>query len=103
MFIHLGYSRSSTTRNKTGYCKVALYENADGPSHAARQETGTSRWLSKLGQGHDIAHYTAEDLEGTAYGRVIRAFERPLIATPVVEIPLRYATGGKVEIVTLDI
>ena len=102
MFELLGYLRSATTDAEPGYSKAVLYENKDGPSHAARQEIDTERWLSKLGRAHDIVHHTAEDLEGPSYGEIIRVFRRPVDVALVIEVRLRYAIGGKTEMARLS-
>ena len=102
MFALIGYVPSTTTDAETGYSKVALYVNQVGPQHAARQEMGTSFWLSKLGDAHDIAHDTPEDLEGPFYGHVVRTFKRPLNVASAIEIELQYAIGGRREMTRLQ-
>ena len=101
MFAWLGYLPSATTDLEVGYSKVALYENDDGPSHAARQEVGTTRWLSKLGKAQDIAHHTAEDLEGPYYGKIIRKYKRPIDVGSMINVRLVHAMSGDAEVASL--
>jgi hypothetical protein len=51
------------------YEKVAIYADAGGPTHAARQ-LSDGRWTSKLGDFEDITHQSLHDLEDGVYGNV---------------------------------
>lgn len=63
-----------------GFQKIAIYsEQISGeewPQHTARQTLFGRAWLSKLGRGEDIRHASTGDLEGQAYGRVVRYMKR---------------------------
>jgi hypothetical protein len=87
-FIHAyeteGYSVCQTHELEDGIEKIAIYVEADIPTHAARQlEDGC--WTSKLGDWEDIRHRTLEALEtgdddthqGLAYGKVAVIMGRP--------------------------
>lgn len=58
-----------------GYEKIALYADAEGPTHAAKQ-LPDGGWTSKCGQNVDIEH-ALEELEGPCYGTVVMFFRRP--------------------------
>jgi hypothetical protein len=64
-----------------GYTKVALFaKKADDYLHAAiLDETGT--WSSKLGDGYDIHHKTAECICGPRYGTVMCYMRRKIGGT----------------------
>lgn len=67
LFLDVGYEECDTGEQEYGFKKVAIYENEEGPQHAALQlESG--RWTSKLGRLQDIEHDTLEALEGKFYG-----------------------------------
>jgi len=62
---------------EAGFEKVVLYMHRSGaPTHLARQ-LPNGRWTSKLGELWDIEHKTLGGLEGSLYGRPIKAFRRP--------------------------
>ena len=46
-----------------GFEKVAIYSDAHGPQHVARQ-LPDGKWTSKLGQQVDVEHSTLSVLEG---------------------------------------
>ncbi len=72
----LGYERCADGSLETGFEKIAIYANADGPQHAARNlESG--RWTSKLGSDEDIEHRTLEALNCDLYGDVVCYLRRP--------------------------
>ena len=56
--------------------KVAIYADAIGPQHVARQLL-TGAWTSKLGRAHDIEHMTLDALAGGEYGEVVLIMKRP--------------------------
>src|SRR5262249_30501440 len=57
----------SWTIFEAGNKKVALDGNAQGYTHAARQQSD-GRWTSKRGARQDIIHESLQALEGTEYG-----------------------------------
>jgi len=59
-----------------GYEKIAIYWNADGFRHVARQ-LADGQWTSKLGEAKDIAHPSLDDLTGDYYGEPVRFMRRP--------------------------
>jgi hypothetical protein len=61
-----------------GYDKIAIYVNADGSVHAARQVDGLY-WKSKLGKLHDIQHPLNALVE--EYGEVQGFMRRPRTGT----------------------
>jgi len=65
----LGYEPCADGSLEPGYDKVALYADAAGWTHAARQ-MADGRWASKLGQLEDIVHAEPEALSGGPYGEV---------------------------------
>jgi hypothetical protein len=73
-FVSLGYAACDSEVFEAGYQKIALFENDEGPTHAARQ-LPNGRWSSKLGKMEDIEH-ALHDLEGTVYGSVVLFMKR---------------------------
>jgi len=71
----LGYERCDDANLEEGFEKIAIYEDTDGPQHAARQ-LPDGRWTSKLGDGIDLAHNTLDALHGDQYGQVKRYLKR---------------------------
>lgn len=78
-----GYSRCDQQSRglELGVEKVAIYADADGPTHAARQ-LADGTWTSKLGDWEDIQHNTLEAMEdsgglGLGYGRMVVILRRP--------------------------
>ncbi len=55
--------------------RLALFARGTEPTHAARQLIN-GRWTSKLGKFVDIVHHRVQDLEGHAYGLVVRMYCR---------------------------
>lgn len=74
MFEILGYELCVDEKPESGYEKVAIFVNDEGPQHAARQ-LANGRWTSKLGELDDIEH-DLRDLEGTEYGSVVAIMRR---------------------------
>jgi len=73
----LGFEIGADGALEPGFEKIAIYTDRDGPQHAARQlPDGT--WTSKLGPWEDIAHVSADALEGALYGTVVRYLRRPV-------------------------
>lgn len=69
LFAQFGYEVCESAELEADYEKVAVYADADGPTHVARQvESG--QWTSKLGLTEDIEHQTLEDLHSDNYGQV---------------------------------
>lgn len=75
-FQFLGYEVCDDGNFEAHYEKVALYANAKGPQHMARQ-LASGVWTSKLGPEWDIQHLTAQAVEGEAYGEVVLYLRRP--------------------------
>ena len=76
-FESLGYQPCADGSSEEGLEKVALYVKDGLPTHAARQDVGTSMWLSKLGGAYDIRHRHVEDVSGKYYGQVACFLSRP--------------------------
>ena len=75
----LGFTTCTDGALEAGFEKLAIYSDHDGPQHAARQlPDGT--WTSKLGPWEDIAHASADALEGTLYGTVVQYLRRAVTA-----------------------
>jgi hypothetical protein len=72
----LGYEVCGDGDFETHVEKVALYANANGPQHMARQ-LGSGAWTSKLGAEWDIQHLTAQAIERKIYGEVVIFMRRP--------------------------
>jgi hypothetical protein len=75
LFEHLGYERTADSALEDGWTKVAIYGDADGYTHAARQRED-GRWTSKLGALHDIEHDTLESLTQSDYGFVVQILKK---------------------------
>jgi hypothetical protein len=77
LFDAYGWALTNNRTLEAGQKKIALYASLmDGqPTHAARQLPNGS-WTSKLGKDIDLTHQLA-DLEGPAYGTVVRVFKKP--------------------------
>jgi len=71
----LGYGPCSDGNLEPGFEKVALYADAGGPTHAARQ-LSTGQWTSKLGPYVDIEHALV-GLNGGEYGDIACFLRRP--------------------------
>jgi hypothetical protein len=77
-----GYRSCGKPDFEFGYQKVAIYENALGVTHMARQHLLGRGWLSKLGIEEDIVHQLATDVEGdysaaaNTYGLVAQYMKR---------------------------
>jgi hypothetical protein len=70
-----GYRRVNDGRPERGYEKLAIYADSnDGFKHIAKQ--AGSRWISKLGDFHDLQHHTLDLLVGPAYGNVVAFLRR---------------------------
>jgi hypothetical protein len=59
-----GYRKCASPVFEFGYQKVAVYANALGVTHMARQHFLGRGWLSKLGAEEDIVHENVTDVEG---------------------------------------
>ena len=73
---HFGYCVCTSDKFEVGYQKIAIYTNADGVSHMARQHFFGRGWLSKIGDLVDIVHADLGDLEGSEYGTVAKIMRR---------------------------
>jgi hypothetical protein len=70
-YAEIGYEECGDGSFEPGYTKVALYaKKANDYQHAAVLD-GTGTWSSKLGDGYDIRHKTAQCLSGPFYGAVM--------------------------------
>lgn len=72
------YEQCTDGQVEQGYEKIAIYGNARGCQHAARQ-LDNGAWTSKLGDGWDIEHQTIEGVENNAYGKVVAFMRRRII------------------------
>jgi hypothetical protein len=76
-FETLGYRRCGDGALELCFEKIAIYATPAGrPTHAARQ-LDSGKWTSKLGQGVDIQHASAEALNEAQYGWVVMFMRRP--------------------------
>jgi hypothetical protein len=104
-FESLGFERCDSSELEPGFEKVAVFADATGPTHAAKQ-LSNGNWSSKLGILEDIEHVLEALVgdDGDEYGQVVqvlkRAPGRSTLATPV-GIPIvqeaereRTADGG---------
>jgi hypothetical protein len=66
----LGFAECADGSMEADFEKIAIYGDADGPQHTARQ-LPDGRWTSKLGHYEDITHDDLESLYDSIYGRVI--------------------------------
>ena len=71
----LGFAPCADGDFQQGFEKIAIYSNAHGPQHAARQLSDGS-WTSKLGPHEDIAHSKHRAVEGDVYGSVVQFLKR---------------------------
>jgi len=79
-YLAQGWTRAKDCKPRKGFRKVAIYCDAAGfPTHAAKQLIG-DWWESKLGQWERVVHKGTGALEGTAYGKVCRCYEKSLAA-----------------------
>lgn len=62
--LRFGYGVCQDTSFQLGFQKVAIYANALGVTHMARQRLFRDGWLSKLGDAEDILHPTLGDVVG---------------------------------------
>ena len=69
-----GYRETDDKSLEPEYEKIAMYANAEGPQHVARQKA-SGIWVSKLGKGVDVEHLL-EGLEGDLYGKVVKIMKR---------------------------
>lgn len=67
VFAGLGFEQCHDSSLKSGYEKVALYEEQGVWKHAALQ-TAAGRWRSKMGQGPVIEHRSPASLSDGVYG-----------------------------------
>lgn len=76
LFKELGYeiSRNDDGSFEPGFEKVAIYVDAGGPTHAARQ-LDTGEWTHKVGANIDCSA-TLEAFAGGSYGTVVRILKR---------------------------
>lgn len=78
-----GYRQCQTPAFEFGYQKVAIYANALGATHMARQHLWGKGWLSKLGVWEDVVHSEPTHVCGSIdplageYGVVALYMKRP--------------------------
>jgi hypothetical protein len=70
VFVGQGFEQCADASPEVGWHKVAVYGDASGYTHAAKQ-LPNGRWSSKLGKLQDIEHDTLESLYNTDYGKVV--------------------------------
>lgn len=68
-FERLGFVVCSDSALETGFEKIAIYGNADGVQHVARQKL-RGMWTSKMGEKLDVDHATPEVLSDYIFGIV---------------------------------
>jgi len=73
----VGYATCANETFEPGFEKVAVYERAGVPTHAARQ-LADGRWSSKLGRDCLVSHTTPAGIEGAVYGFVTVILKRPV-------------------------
>jgi hypothetical protein len=76
-FESIGFERCGSSEPEPGLEKVAVFADATGPTHAAKQLVN-GKWSSKLGALEDIEH-VLEALtgdNGDEYGQVVRILKR---------------------------
>jgi hypothetical protein len=69
LFQTLGYRRCKSIKAQRTFERIAIFERAGIPTHAARQ-LQDGRWCSKLGRHEDIEHVVLSGLEQSQYGTV---------------------------------
>lgn len=74
IFRRHGYDLADNSDHEIGFEKVAIYADAEGAQHVARQ-LQDGNWSSKLGNLSDIEHARLEVLE-EQYGKVARILKR---------------------------
>jgi hypothetical protein len=77
VFESIGYRPWEDGGVESGIEKVAVYADAKGPQHVARQ-LPNGRWTSKVGKMEDIEH-ELHGLEGEAYGTVVLVLGRRMV------------------------
>ena len=71
-----GYQICTGSEFEFGYQKVAIYADALGATHMARQRFLGNGWLSKLGSNEDIIHAEPADIYCNTYGTVAQYMKR---------------------------
>lgn len=74
-FASIGYENCPDCVLEEGFEKIAFYVRGNSVEHIARQKPN-SNWTSKLGEYHDIEHYTLKALEEGFYGKAIVFMKR---------------------------
>ena len=74
-FQTLGYEVCTNGQLEAGLEKVAIYAKGNEVTHMARQ-MANGWWASKLGRAQDIEHQTAQELQGSQYGMIVRFMAR---------------------------
>jgi hypothetical protein len=71
-----GYRACNNSDFEFGYQKIAIYADALGTTHMARQRFLGGGWLSKLGSNEDIVHGEPQDIYCITYGGVAQYMKR---------------------------
>jgi len=71
-----GYRTCTSADFEFGYQKVAIYSDALGATHMARQRLLSPGWLSKLGIQEDIVHGELDDINCVTYGSASHYMKR---------------------------
>jgi hypothetical protein len=79
LFEYLGYTRTQDARPEKDTIKVAIYGDALGWTHTARQLPGDRGWTSKIGKLQDIEHDTLDSLSGSDYGEVLQIMKKKVV------------------------
>jgi hypothetical protein len=90
-FESVGFERCDSRELESGFDKVAVFADAIGPTHAAKQ-LSNGNWSSKLGALEDIEHVLealAGD-DGEEYGQIVQILRREMgrfapVGVPTVE------------------
>jgi hypothetical protein len=69
-FEHLGFAVCGDSALEAGFEKIAIYGNAEGVQHVARQKLRGGMWTSKMGEKLDVDHTTPEVLSDYIFGTV---------------------------------
>ena len=69
-----GFTLDVTASRTSETEAIAVYAMEDEWTHLARFSNG--KWVSKLGEGHDITHSTLDVLEGDLFGQVAMVLAR---------------------------
>ena len=74
-FSRMGFSECDSLEYESGFEKIAIYANRDGPQHVARQ-LPRGAWTRKMGEMIDAEHPTVDVLAGPGFGMVVLIMKR---------------------------